>query len=229
MIWEDLPSTNTPITAENLNKIGKTIIVTETDTDLNDYVEEGIYFFETDYTPVNVPSNVGNGWLHVMSGTGQYGTRIKQIWYRAGTVNTNDFETYVRTRNVSEEWSNWQQFQNYDSGWQNATLSSAFKNYNDDSSNTPQYRKIGKVVEIRGAVAPTSQIAANSITVMFNLPAGFRPSKETKSIQQGSELNSWLLQVRPSGNVDIARYGTTTNIAIPTTAWLPFNFTFTID
>ncbi len=77
-------------------------IIPESITDLNDYKTGGLYFFGSAYTPINIPAGV-NGWLEVMEGLSGW---VKQIWYRLGTNNSNDYQTYVRTLNGSV-WSNW--------------------------------------------------------------------------------------------------------------------------
>lgn len=95
---------NTDIDNLNNQKVNKVINITSTGTNLNDYKTEGIYYFSPNYTPTNIPIGV-NGWLKVIPGND--GTLIvKQIWYRHGTPNSNDYETYVRTFS-SNIWSNW--------------------------------------------------------------------------------------------------------------------------
>lgn len=97
-------------TNQNLNKYARTQVVTTTGTDLNDYVEEGTYFFGASVTPTNIPVGV-NGFLEVISAD----IFVKQIWYRAGTINNNDYMTYVRTMNTENgTWSDWQQLQMVD-------------------------------------------------------------------------------------------------------------------
>ena len=115
-----------------------------------------------------------------------------------------------------------------DSGWINATLNSKFKAYATDHH--PQYRKTGNVVEIRGIATPVEEVTASTSGVtMFTLPTGFRPSRNVYEICQGSNRNVWLLTITAGGNVQISRYGTTTNINVPVNAWLTFNKTFTIN
>lgn len=120
---------------------------------------------------------------------------------------------------------------NEDSGWQTATLDSQFTVY---SENTPvQYRKIGKMVEIRGAVAPTSDIAGSTTRyVIFTLPSEYRHSYPSiiDTLCQGSTQNKWLLGVDSSGNVTFSRYGTTSGYVTCTTSnWLPFHVMFFVD
>lgn len=109
-----LPRAN-KATAEDFNEIKRvvnanasTTIITTANTNLNDYTENGLWYFPYNKTPINIPTGV-NGWLVVMKGN--LDNVIKQIWYRHGTNNTNDFETYVRTCNTIQgvvSWSNWQ-------------------------------------------------------------------------------------------------------------------------
>ena len=103
-----------------------------------------------------------------------------------------------------------------DSGWKNATLTSNFNAYSNISSNTPQYRKVGNIVEIRGVVS------------IFTLPTGYRPSNAIFEICQGSGKNVWLLTINSNGTVQFSRYGTNANATARTSAWLCFNKTFTI-
>lgn len=78
------------------------IIISEANTNLNNYLTTGLYFFGTEYTPVNIPAGV-NGWLEVIASTDD---RVKQIWYRCGTADTNDYMTYTRTY-IAGTWGNW--------------------------------------------------------------------------------------------------------------------------
>ena len=86
----------------------KTIMVTETGTDLNDYKEEGIYCFpNSSYTPANIPIGV-NGWLIVLPSTSGT-TATKQIWYRFGSVNSNSYQTFERLF-YNGTWGDWTQY-----------------------------------------------------------------------------------------------------------------------
>lgn len=110
------------------------------------------------------------------------------------------------------------------------SYASGFKAYQDDSTRLPKWRRSGNVVSIRGAATPTSQIAANSATTIFTLPAAIRPSENIFGPRmQGSGMNSWYMAINANGTVQIERYGTTSNVAIPAGAWLPFFATYIID
>lgn len=84
------------------------IIVTTTGTDLDEYMDAGVYYFGASYTPVNIPAGV-NGWLVVLPGT----AAIKQLWLRHGTANKNDYQTYVRIRTDSP-WGGWRRLATYE-------------------------------------------------------------------------------------------------------------------
>ena len=91
----------------NNNKISKTTFVTTANTDLNDYKDEGTYYFETGFVPTNIPAGA-NGYLQVFN-RGQDKAFVKQIWYRQGTPGANDMETYVRTYGTNG-WGTWTKY-----------------------------------------------------------------------------------------------------------------------
>jgi hypothetical protein len=81
-------------------------------TNLNDYIQSGCYYFDSNVTPYNIPVG-SNGWLQVIAeqplnegrGTGY----VRQFWYRSGTVNENDHQMYMRTANIgTTSWGAWQ-------------------------------------------------------------------------------------------------------------------------
>lgn len=82
----------------------KTKVVSTPNTNLNDYREEGRYYFNSEVTPTNIPVGV-NGFLIVIS-AGTNNNIVKQIWMRQGTQNSNDSDTYIRTYN-DVNWSDW--------------------------------------------------------------------------------------------------------------------------
>ena len=79
-------------------------VVTQVDTDLNNYTTFGTFFFEDSYTPLNVPDSVVNGWLIVLPS--KENNAVKQICLRKGTADSNNYMTYIRTF-LSGKWSSW--------------------------------------------------------------------------------------------------------------------------
>lgn len=113
-----------------------------------------------------------------------------------------------------------------DTGWKNVTLTSDFTVY---TNSTARYRKIGKLVEIRGAITPIQEIAANNNTIAFTMPAGYRPSSQVTQICQGSDMSRWALSVMINGSVTVSRYGTTEKINISPSAWLIYHIMYFTD
>lgn len=72
-----------------------------------------------------------------------------------------------------------------DSGWLNLPLLNGVQSWGD--SQVPQYRRIGNIVAIRGAV---KNILANN-TIIGKLPAGFRPARTTYFVQNTSIGMAW--------------------------------------
>lgn len=85
-----------------INEKIETHYITQTGTDLNNYTENGTYFFTQDSTPENIPIGV-NGWVQVFNDGNMW---VRQIWHRAGSIGTNDFDMYVRTA-YNGSWGTW--------------------------------------------------------------------------------------------------------------------------
>lgn len=114
-------------------------------------------------------------------------------------------------------------------GWNNLTLTSDFHAYEDTSSKTPKYKKTGKLVEMIGEIAPTSNIPAGENKIIATLPEGFRPSKNRFFVCQGSGRAIWTLYAYSNGNIIFSRYGKSEYTDAPTSTWLPFNVMFLVD
>ena len=119
-----------------------------------------------------------------------------------------------------------------DSGWNTVNITNEnFQHY--ANSRKAQYRKIGKLVEIRGAVTNKTDIIYTSVSIydtIFTMPSGFRPSQQITTIQQGSNLNTFMLTVDINGNVDIGRYRNNNGDNImPENSWLNLNVVYFVD
>ena len=81
----------------------------------NDYINDEIAGL-TFSNPIDGAPPVVNGWLQTYACTphNDKGRIIKQVFYRLGTLNSNDFNTFVRTGNISADgvasWSDWVRF-----------------------------------------------------------------------------------------------------------------------
>lgn len=72
-----------------------------TETNADAVVETGMYYCNYKNTYSNIPA--ANGWLMVSKVTD---TIVKQLFFRHGTANTNDFQIFVRTK-IGTVWSYW--------------------------------------------------------------------------------------------------------------------------
>lgn len=119
-----------------------------------------------------------------------------------------------------------------DSGWINSTTleTETFKAYNNNNSNMPKYRKIGKIVQVQGIVSPISALTASNTYKIFTLPSGYRPSVGITKICQGSGANIWLLEINTSGEAYISRYRNSSSYgSAAANAWLPFDVMFFVN
>lgn len=94
-----------------------------------------------------------------------------------------------------------------DSGWINLTLEDGWT-MNDYTAEVPQYRKIGKIVMLRGLVNATAAADRKVAT----LPEGFRPisgwyNRYNSVLNQSDYVN---VQINPNG--DILDYNKTTSV-----------------
>lgn len=115
--------------------------------------------------------------------------------------------------------------------WTALTLSSACEAYHDgtDSSEPtiPMYRRWGYVVNLIGAVKPTSAVSAGGTMAIGTMPAGCRPKRPLSVLCQGSSQSKWLLNIDTDGTTYASRYSTGgSQAAMGTSTWLPFNVTY---
>lgn len=193
----------------------KVITVTTENTDLNDYKEDGLYYFGVNYKPTNIPLGV-NGWLKVMTENSK--NYVKQIWFRHGTADVNDFETYIRT--YSDKWSEWKKFAiEEDSGWIDLQLKSGI--IAGSIVKKAQYRKVGKIVYLSGDVAGIT--TAN--TIIATLPAKFRPATQTYCITASSGVRYSRIYVATNGNI-VLEWTSDGNY---NSSWYSINCSFVID
>lgn len=84
--------------------------------DLNDFTEPGYYTFVNGKgTVLNAPYTLSaggaSGWLIVQqSHRDAEQLWIRQTWHRAGTVNSNDSDVFVRSYYYGSGWSNWDRY-----------------------------------------------------------------------------------------------------------------------
>ena len=113
-----------------------------------------------------------------------------------------------------------------DTGWITLPLASGITAYNE--ANTPQYRKIGKLVVVRGTV---KGITARN-TVIGTLPTGFRPTKANPYVQNtslgtGNYATQTRLTLTTTGEVKLEAISD--NAVFGADKWFPIATIFLID
>lgn len=122
-----------------------------------------------------------------------------------------------------------------DTGWQSLTLSSNFNAYNGNSGNSPIYRIVGNVVQIKGNISPASTTVCGNLNgtvyvTIANLPDDIIPPLlPIYTIQHGSGADLWLSVVSTDGTLYATRYAGGNAYTSPTTTtWMPFSITYLI-
>lgn len=89
--------------SNTVENIKDAVLVKTQGTNLDDYTTAGVYYFDSGYKPVGIPVG-SNGWLIVLNNKNS--KAYKQIWLRAGTADSNDHHSYIRTY-IGSKWSSW--------------------------------------------------------------------------------------------------------------------------
>ena len=155
--------------------------VTQQGTDLNNYKDQGVYFFASTVTPVHIPTGI-MGFLVVLPATNY----IKQIWFRDVAEGVNQRQTYVRQYRLSDtSWSDWSQYATTNQYGAPITNSGGYLGYNGLCSNANntitqgQYHTNGNTSNV-----PTSKYG---ILLVYVGDAGVQ--------QNDDNAHSWLHQV----------------------------------
>ena len=209
-------------------------VMLESGTDLNSVTTPNVYLLKSGNSYVNTPVTGGTIRFEV------FGTDTA-LMQRFSIISKTNPRTYERAY-YSDGWGEWTHaVPNFDSGWQYPTaLGEYFKQYGSSSDNTVKYRKVGKIVEVRGIVtyndaSSDTLYGGTDIQSIFTLPYGYRPSTPIYAVCHGSGAVTWLLSVKPNGEVGFSRYynpGTGTYEDFPAdnaNPWLPFQATYFID
>lgn len=184
--------------------------------DLNECIGKVIFAYGNGCT--NKPTT-SNGYLINLSHDSRPMLYNKQIWF-----SRNSNEIWVRNME-NGTWNAWQPVR-YDSGWKDLNLASGVELYGEQSK--PQYRKIGNVVYLRGAV---KNILAGQTTIA-TLPEGFRPTRTVPFVQNTSMLTGSVAttarwKVGADGNIVVE--SVSSGASFGATKWFPFDVSFLAD
>lgn len=112
--------------------------------------------------------------------------------------------------------------------WTEVTYASGYARYS--SGNGVYYRKIGNTIELDGYWATSSQRSATDTDTKFaSIPSSVAPSKAVRVRCPGSGVNTYLLTIETNGDLKWARYGASSSIALPATAWCTVHAVWTIE
>lgn len=179
-LQEQVAALQTTVTLHNARLVkvealdGQTLVA---GTDLNN-LDCGRYIIPTvtvAQSLLNAPTAATNytGMLEVYCG-GSGGQKIQKY-----TVCRKEEKVYFERCYYSNSWGAWKVFDMNDSGWVNLTLTSGAVSYG--GTQTPQCRKVGNTVFVRGAVKNVLALG-----VVATLPAGYRPTATITFIQNTS-------------------------------------------
>ena len=206
-------------------------------SDLNDYTEAGFYYCGGNTISQTLTNNPTSDAFSLLVEKNGVGDGVKQTYT---TYRANSHHTYVRTM-YTDDWTDpshptnvWGSWQLYfqDTGWQDLSFASGFNHFWTEQK--AQYRRIGKIVHIRGAIKNTNEISANDTKVKMATitDATCRPSQEIHYIQQGSGTGVHLITIFTNGEVNISRNrltGTSGYSKIGAGSWLNIEHTFFVD
>lgn len=95
-----------------------------------------------------------------------------------------------------------------------------------DPNQPIQYRRVGQLVYIRGAVKINLSSNPGSNITLFSLPNAYKPDRNYDFIMPSNGNSSWRGLVSTGANVQISRYNDGT---ITPETWLPVNFSFYME
>ena len=106
------------------------------------------------------------------------------------------------------------------------TFENGFTYYATSGGNMPEAAKRAGMVTLSGAFTTTAAQSSGGMKKMATISASYRPHKEMHFLCQGSGVNRYLLYIYPNGEMYADRYGTTSEIAIPSGVWLNISCTY---
>ena len=156
---------------------------------------------------LNVTTN-NLGQVQVDYVSSQTGTEIVTCNNKSCTFEVTHQSCSTLKDNLAKNQTNWIQV-NY------------LSEYQDYNSSTGLYvRRVGNLVELRGAWTTTKTKTASSATQFATLPSSiFYPQKGHVSRQQGSGKNGYILTVSNDGKISWGGYGVTSSTSLPEGVW----------
>ena len=131
---------------------------------------------------------------------------------------------YYQDTYYSNAWGGWKCVDLTDTGWIDLPLADGIEMFS--SGQKPQYRRIGNIVQIRGAVKGV--LATGTIGT---LPTGFRPTQSESVVQNTSIVDNHAaftrMLVSNTGEVKIE--SASEGVAFAATKWFPIHCEFALN
>lgn len=123
-------------------------------------------------------------------------------------------------------FTGWIRLNPSDSGWQTLTISGTGFTA---GSPTPQYRKIGNRVIVKGQIAVDMDNVSDVTTVFATLPSGYRPATALYRLIPGEGDRQARLYVSSSGGVNINYFKTYAGDTVTGSHWVQLDCEFLTD
>ena len=188
----------------NLGAAANFVTIEATGENLDDYTTAGWYYFRN--APTNIPGG-SNGWLHVMTAPSL--AIAKQVWYRYGTPGSNDYQTWVRTKNTAANGGTWGKW------WRYAVIDEAVfttrevaltiaDQTNYDMTTIAAYSRSG-IVDVHINTKPAT--VSSSWLTIATLPSGYRPPTNIYKVESyynsGSNYANLRMRIHTNGSVQL--------------------------
>ena len=138
-----------------------------------------------------------------------------------GTVDTTTYATQTALNNKEDKIE--------DTGWKNVTYNSGYTDY--DSANKLQYRRIGKLVEVRGIMKVTATKSGTSHNIASISDTTCRPNRTVRVYNTGFTNYHFVTTVDNVGNIIIDRMysGNTSQSSMTTSMMFNIQMSFFVE
>lgn len=107
------------------------------------------------------------------------------------------------------------------------TYENGFTYYATAGAESPTASRFGRVVTLSGAFKTSAAQSTTGNVQIGKVPSGYEPLHEVRRLQQGSQMNHFLLIIKTNGIMSIERYTDgSAAAAIPANSWLNIGCTF---
>lgn len=202
----------------NLGAAADFVTIADSGENLDNYTTAGWYYFRN--SPTNIPGG-SNGWLHVM--TAPTLAIVKQVFYRYGTPSSNDYQTWVRTKNTASNggtWGKWWRYAVIDEAvftTREVTLTIADQT-SYEMTTIAAYSRSG-IVDVHINTRPTT-VSSSWLTVA-TLPSGYRPPVNIYKVESyynaSSNYANLRLRITTAGLVQLCLGTASANYAFNAT------------